>query len=193
VSALTAALVLLSGCTPAAPLTTVSPTPVPTFQCTPEAGGTPSPCSQAEFEQMQKMDALYAEAERVYRKYLAEDERVAKQGGALELTTAYRETIGDPLILQQTLQILRNNKKQGRHMRGGEFRIAWLKRRPEVSSRNSVVALRACVDASSSRLYVKDKYLGQGAVYEEESFFNYFGDSLQISNLSYELVESCAE
>ena len=59
--------VVLSACTPT-PVVTPTPTPTPTFACTPEAGGTPSPCSQAEFEEMKAKDALYAEAEAVYRR-----------------------------------------------------------------------------------------------------------------------------
>ncbi|MBK8459540.1 MAG: hypothetical protein IPL43_04545 [Micropruina sp.] len=188
VSALSAVMVL-AGCTPTTPVT--SPSPAPTFQCTPEAGGVAAPCSQAEFEQMQKTDALYAEAERVYRKYLAEDERVARQGGAAQLTKGYKETIGDPVILRQTLKIIKQNKAEGRVMRGGDVRLIWLKRTPALSVKASLAALAACIDASSSRLYMNGEYVGQGAIYQEEVFYQMFGDDLKISSLNYEMVQSC--
>lgn len=40
----------------------------PTYQCVPEAGGDPVPCGPIEYEQAQARDALYAEAEAVYRR-----------------------------------------------------------------------------------------------------------------------------
>lgn len=58
---------LVAGCSPA-PVETPAPVPsVPT--CTPEFGGTPYPCTQAEYEANQKSLERYAEAERVYREF----------------------------------------------------------------------------------------------------------------------------
>lgn len=59
--------VLVSGCTPTSPPT--STVTVPT--CTPEFGGDPYPCTQAEYERSQQTKARYAEAERVYREFNA--------------------------------------------------------------------------------------------------------------------------
>ncbi len=58
---------LVAGCTPAAAPT---PSPTPTVpQCTPEFGGDPFPCTQADHDAMMARQAQYAEAERVYREY----------------------------------------------------------------------------------------------------------------------------
>lgn len=59
--------VLVTGCTPAAAPT---PSPTPTVpQCTPEFGGDPFPCTQADHDAMVARQAQYAEAERVYREF----------------------------------------------------------------------------------------------------------------------------
>ena len=78
-----AATVILVGCTPTSPPTT--PAPTPTFMCTPEAGGAEAPCSQQDYDKMKAKDEQYAEAEKVYREYLAEYVRVMRAGGAKEL------------------------------------------------------------------------------------------------------------
>ncbi len=71
-----AATVILVGCTPTSPPTT--PAPTPTFMCTPEAGGAEAPCSQQDYDKMKAKDEQYAEAEKVYREYLAEYVRVMR-------------------------------------------------------------------------------------------------------------------
>ena len=68
---------LLAGCQPPAP----SPTPVPSYRCTPEAGGAEFDCTQHQYDEMVAKDKLYAEAEAVYRKFLAEDVRILRAGG----------------------------------------------------------------------------------------------------------------
>lgn len=71
---------LLAGCVqPAEPTPSASPTP--TFLCTPEAGGAEAPCSEADYRKMKEKDALYAEAEQVYRKYKAEMLKALQAGG----------------------------------------------------------------------------------------------------------------
>ena len=57
-----------------------TPPPQPTYTCTPEAGGEPFTCSQYQYDEMVGRDALYAEAEAVYRKFLAEDVRIMRAG-----------------------------------------------------------------------------------------------------------------
>ena len=71
--------VLVAGCTPAAAPT---PSPTPTVpQCTPEFGGDPFPCTQADHDAMVARQAQYAEAERVYEAYasLDQEELVARR------------------------------------------------------------------------------------------------------------------
>ena len=63
-------LVACAGLSPA------SPTLSPAYRCVPEAGADPVPCGPIEFEQAQARDALYAEAEAVYRRFWTEWERL---------------------------------------------------------------------------------------------------------------------
>ncbi|MFZ1412001.1 MAG: hypothetical protein WAS07_11125 [Micropruina sp.] len=189
-SALSAALLVLAGCTPTVPVS--SPTPAPTFQCTPEAGGAEAACSQAEFERQQKMDALYAEAELVYRKYVAEDVRVARTGGADRLSEAYTDTIGDEALLDQILEINRELKQRRAEVRGGKVLIAWVHRKPGVSIEGSLLALEACVDASASKNFQAGEYVRDGVLFKESSYFKMYESKLKISSLSYRMVKSCA-
>ena len=53
-----------------------SPSPSVTLECVPEAGGDSVSCGPIEFEQAQRRDALYAEAEAVYRRFWVETLRV---------------------------------------------------------------------------------------------------------------------
>ena len=66
--AVVAAGMVLTGCGPAAPPTSGTPTVVGTGPtaaatplCTPESGGSATPCTQQQYEEMKKLDALYAE------------------------------------------------------------------------------------------------------------------------------------
>ena len=91
VTAMTA--VLVAGCGPEATVTP-TPSPSPTFMCTPEAGGTEAPCSEQDYQEMKAKDALYAEAEQVYRTYQAEFLKVIRAGGADELTPGLESVSG---------------------------------------------------------------------------------------------------
>lgn len=70
-----ASAAVLAGCTTVTQ-PTATPTNSPTYLCTPEAGGTPLPCGPIEAEQAEKRDALYAEAETVYRRFWTESQRL---------------------------------------------------------------------------------------------------------------------
>ena len=80
---LTAAITtLMTGCQPpspppptptnsqTSPSSAPSPVATPTYMCTPEAGGDQAPCTQIAYEKMKARDALYTEAETVYRDFL---------------------------------------------------------------------------------------------------------------------------
>ena len=67
--------VAVAGCSPS-PVASPSPSPSAAFLCVPEAGGDPVVCGPIEFEQAQRRDVLYAEAEAVYRRYWVEVQRV---------------------------------------------------------------------------------------------------------------------
>jgi hypothetical protein len=146
VVALSVALsVLLGGCAQA------DPAGQPTYSCTPEAGGTPYPCYRVQHDEVGKREALYAEAEAVYRKYLAEDERISRLGGVGEPTPVMQETMTSA-ALAEALETYRGFKKDKMRVEGGAMRVAWVRRQPDKLTSGMVVALSTCIDASSAHL-----------------------------------------
>lgn len=167
---------LLVGCqSPAA-----TPTPTPSYSCTPEAGGTPAPCTQAEFEQMQKMDALYAEAEAVNATFRAEMERHYRMGGATELSTVFLETTAGP-AREALLEFQREMHAAKRKSVGGEIRIVWVKRNAGESMQGSEVSLRVCVDGRTTRVEQDGEVIGQGNATVDIMYFSTVDGQLKLT------------
>lgn len=189
-STLTAALLAvgaLAGCTgapPSAPPVTASPS----YSCTPEAGGTPLPCGPIEHEQAQQRDALYAEAERVYRKYWNELDRLTLIDDppfSEELTA----TTGDPFrtALQQVLAPGVHSERAD-----GEALLVRLNRLPGLSKSGSSVALLACIDASRARYVINPGDAPKaGGIYEQRAYLGYSEGPLKIIDSEIRDVESC--
>ncbi len=184
----TAILGLLLGCTPTPTVTTAAPTP--TFACTPEAGGTPRPCSQAEYDAMVKKDALYAEAEQLYRRLFAEEMRLAKAGGARDATPELEAILAETL-LDQTVTIHRENYEEHYSFKGPQT-LDWIRRAPGIETRGSLVAVTACRDATRFKIYRGTKYVGTGAAATETVFAKYFGDQLKLFFVQSEELTSCS-
>lgn len=155
-----AACVLLVGCT-AAPVVSPTPTPTPTFSCTPEAGGTAYECSQFDYEQMVAKDKLYAEAEAVYRKFAAEDERLLRAGGTTAATPVLLETTTGP-FLADSMSIYRSMAEKRRHLSGGEIKLVRIARVPGAQKQGSIVALRVCVDLRTVTIIENGQRIGPG-------------------------------
>ena len=181
----------LSSCTTPAPTTTPS-TPSPTFACTPEAGGSPYPCSSADYQEMKRKDALYAEAERVFRRLIAEDERVARIGGSDELTPEYKALLGSPELQKQQLEVLKSSKRDRVIGTGGSFVLSWVRRVPGISVEGSAVRMRACVDMTSVTFSERGKVVGPGIVVEETADFQSTEGRLRVWTFEYKVVPSCA-
>lgn len=134
VFAMVVALVL-TACAPA-----LVPTPTPTFECTPEGGGELSPCSEADHQAMLARDAVYAEAERVFRRSIELEVELPalKQPVNDELrsllSTKYAESL-EPWFLE-----LANDPE---YHESGMPEIVWVKR-VQVSRAGSEIALDAC-------------------------------------------------
>lgn len=181
---LTAAL--LSACTPPnAP--TPAPTPTPTFSCVPEAGGEPVPCGPIEYEQAQKRDALYAEAEGVFRRYWAELGRLSLERRPeftpeLEATTAgsfAKETQESLLPSRHALRV------------EGEAPIRRIARVQGLSKGGSEVTLLVCIDASMAKFESAAGVVGPGVPFEERVFLSRAQDSLKITEAESRDVPSC--
>ena len=195
---LTLMLVGLVGCGP-----TVQPsgepssggpgmTPTPTFLCTPEAGGSTSPCTEQQHQRMQELDAMYAEAEQTYRRFLAEDYRVAKGGGASELSPEFLATIGGAKLRAGKLADVKATKKGGYRVRGGEYELTTLRRLAGRELEGSDVGLAVCVDASSAIIYQNGRRIGPSVVTAEDVYFKRVDGVMKIwTNTNARKVEKC--
>ena len=94
IAALACALVLVGGCSPDAPDPNSTPSPQPTVQPTP-------PESSAEREQR----IAYAAAEKSYRAFMAEINRLGREGGASQPTARMKETAAGPYLKFQVVAV----------------------------------------------------------------------------------------
>jgi hypothetical protein len=184
-AALTATL--LSGCTPAStPTTPAQPSPT----CTPEAGGPAYPCSPYYYEQMVAKDKLYAEAETVYRKFLAEEERIYRTGGIAEPTPALLETTTGQ-YLSDSMQIYRNLNKRGLRIVSGNPQVVWIQRVAGATTHGSVVAMKSCKDSSQVAMAAGEAKPTFGRVVAETAYFMKEDSGLKVGISSSEVVKSC--
>ncbi|MEZ5129794.1 MAG: hypothetical protein R2703_15170 [Micropruina glycogenica] len=86
------AAVLLAGCVPQTP-PSPTPSPTPTFMCTPEAGGTGSPCAE-QVPEDEGQSALYAEANRSTAPIRQVSEGRIELSGADQLTPELKVVVG---------------------------------------------------------------------------------------------------
>ncbi len=183
------ACLLLAGCSPA-PAPSPSPTPTPSFSCTPEAGGAAYECSQFDHEQMVAKDKLYAEAEAVYRKFFAEDERIYRAGGVDEPTPVLLETTTGR-FLEDSMKLYRALVDHEARLSQGAPRLVSFERLPGVSREGSVVSVSACVDARSVVVKGRDGYETHGSLYIERLYFTAADHSLKVRSSQWKSLESC--
>lgn len=165
------------------------PNAAPTYTCTPSTG-TPQPCYKAERDLQIKEDKLYAEAEAVYRKFSAEEERISRMGGADDATPILRETLtGD--YLDSATKVFRTLKQQHATAIGGTYRLAWVRRSTNESSSAYVTVLKVCLDTSSVQMGAAGKSSQPGRITERTVYFVREADSLKIAHGTYEQVRSC--
>jgi hypothetical protein len=181
-----AAACLLAGCQPPAPTTT----PVPTYQCTPEAGGAEFGCSQHQYDDMVAKDKLYAEAEAVYRKFFAEDVRILRSGGLSEPTPGLLETTTGA-FLNDSLDYYRSLRADRSKLVGGAVNLVALKRMPGASKGGSLVAMKACIDASSARILLGGKDSGPGRTGSDLLYFGRSDGTLKIQGADGQEGQRC--
>lgn len=192
------AAVLLAGCQSAAPPTTPSPTSTtgslspaatPTYLCTPEAGGDESPCTQADYEEMKAKDALYAEAEAVYRVFFAESVRISREGGIDEPTRALLDTTtGD--YLDNMMAIFADMHSRGVRAKGDDP-LLFISRLPGVSKAGSVVALSVCIDSRGWAFFTDSVQTAEGRVGVDEVHFVRLDEALKIIGADGREASSC--
>jgi hypothetical protein len=152
---------------------------VPSYRCTPEAGGAEFDCSQKQYDDMVAKDKLYAEAEAVYRRFFDEEVRILRAGGVVEPTPVLLGTTTGA-FLEDSMDYYRSLVEERTKLIGGEVRLASLARVPGVSKADSVVVLKACVDATSARMEVDGKLNGNGRSGIDVLYFGPPGGPLKI-------------
>lgn len=188
---ITVSLCALVGCSTPSPATSPPSvaTVVPSYECTPEAGGSPRPCSEAEHADMVRMDALYAKAEALYRLYFQEEVRQDREGSAAAATPPFLAALtGD--LLKQTVQLHRENARKAITGRG-EQRLVWLKRSPGVRVSDAVVAVSACRDASAVTIFQGSKKIAKGIIGVETAYGRLVDGELRLFSVDSKVVSSC--
>ena len=177
--------IALTGCSVS---TVVSPSPPPTYVCVPEAGGDPVRCGPVEYEEAQQRDALYAEAEAVYRRFWAERvrlEQVTDPAMSDEL-----ESVTGGKFRESTARLL--ERAQGRNRISGDAQIVWMRRLPGLSMSGSIVAITVCTDARRVRFANPNGEPTVGVVNDHRYHLSRDADgALKIIDSEYRPVESC--
>ena len=190
-TALLAALArTLAGCIGQTPVTP-NPSPSPTFRCTPEAGGSEAPCSEQQYQEMKAKDALYAEAEQVYRTYTSKLIETMRNGGADTLPSEIKDFISGPDLAKCVLDRLREVKREGLKLQGPDVRIVWAQRLPSREKAGSVAAMKFCGDASGLAAYKDGEKISEGVVSMETVFFAGTPKALTMTSIEYEDVKKC--
>ena len=193
-----AATVLLAGCqpsapgspTPSSPPPSATATPTPTFLCTPEAGGEATECTQAQYDEMKAKDALYAEAEEVYRRFFAESVRLSRAGGTAEPTEVLLETsTGD--YLANMIDIFTGMRERGVRAKGTDPKLV-ISRLPGKAKSGSVVALKICIDSRGWAFYRGESRVTSGRLAVDDVYFSRLGESLKMIGADGRETTTCA-
>ena len=193
------AAVVLAGCQPTATPTsptptspsasTVSPVPTPTYQCTPEAGGEETPCTQIQYEDMKAKDRLYAEAEAVFREAFAENIRISRAGGVTEPTPVMLRTM-DGFYLEDVLSLFQGQHERGTVAKGDDPQIVTVERLVQ-SKAGSIVALAICVDATGWGFYKGNKRVTDGGIAIDDTYFSRVDGTLKMIGADGKEAKSC--
>lgn len=179
------ATVLMMGLVACAPTLAETPTPVPvTYQCTPEVGGAPYACTEVQHREMLTRNALYAEAEQIYRDFYEIDMKSYKAG-----QPASAEALA--LTVGEGADIVREAHVEGTQFTGEPVGIVWIHRAAHASRAGSILALEACLDNSAASVHTKGSESGPGAIAQERAFFSQTPEGLRISYFEFHEVESC--
>ena len=175
-----------SGCTQP------DPNAKPTYACTPSQGGTPQPCYKAEHDLQASEDALYAEAEAVYRRFLTEEERIYRAGGATTASPVMLETLTGEALKERAGYYLSLHENETRVV-GGKFILGYLRRAPQAKVNDSVATWESCTDTRSVVVHV-GRATQRGRVVRERAFFSETENGIRIIHLSHfnGEVNSCA-
>ncbi len=180
----------LVGCSPAPDADPPqTPSPTPTYYCTPDTGGESSECSADDHAEQQRRDGLYAEATQSYQRFFDEHTKLLRAGGAEKATNALAAVAGGP-YLEATVANLR--QLHGLQARAGDGDIALhVTRSPGATARGYEIALSVCVDSRGVPLLQGDVEVKPGSAYAETVFFKREAGTLKAWDAEGRRVESC--
>ncbi len=183
------AAVLLAACAPA---TAPTPSPTPTsYQCTPETGGEPYACTAEQHADMVALDALYAEAETVYRRHMTEVFRLSSHWELAQVTPEIEATAAGP-YLEQRSELIAKHRGARIERISGEPAIGWVKRYPGKSIGGSIIALWTCTDGSAENSRTLDAPGGgPGVTAENRVYLRRIDGVLKLWESEAKLAESC--
>jgi hypothetical protein len=154
------------------------------------AGGTPYACYEHQYQETSGQNKLYEEAEAVFRRFIAEDERIYRLGGVAEPTAILTETLTGE-ALKSVMANYADLLGDGTRMTRGEFKVASV-RRVMKSLSGSVAALRVCLDVSGVEMKTpggKAYHVGQDGV--ETLYFVQEGTALKVGEMTNKWVKAC--
>lgn len=192
-----AAVLVASACTtpgPSGPTASPTPTPVPspTFTCT----ATPAAqCTAEKAAEEKKQAADYAAAEKAYRAFTAERNRLSVAGGTKQATGAMKASAAGP-YLSDILGFL-IKEKQDDVRASGNLKIAEVGPLPGLSRTDSPsgeIALSYCEDGRSIQvLDSKKRVVGHGSLGAGKLFARQIDGAWKIYDWSGKAVNSCSE
>ncbi len=177
-------LSMLAGCTPA------NPDGQPTYSCTPDDGSSPYACAKVQYDAKAKEAALYTEAEQVYRKFFAEEERIYRAGGITEPSPVLLETTtGD--YLAESMTIYQNIARRKLRVVSGSTTIAWIHRAPDRQRPGLAAAMQSCRDSRQQLVASPNGQPTPGRLVIETAQFERVGDVLKIIRSTSRGAETC--
>lgn len=140
---------------------------------------------------MKAKDALYAEAEQVYRKFTETLMARVRAGGASNIPPELAAMISGEELADSVVKRLVEVKREGLKFKGPGVKIVWAKRLPGREKGGSVVAMTFCGDSSELVVYKAGKRYGTGFIAEETVYFSGSVGALTMASLEYKDVSKC--
>ena len=168
---------------------TTQPTPPPTTHVATHDAPTSAPSSSSS-PTATSSDALYDEAERVFRAYYKEHEKATRAGGFTTMPASMKQYVtGD--FEDAVVDLFRTQRNEGNVMRGGRFSIRSLRVSPS-QYEGYEVRIRACTDASNSTIYAKSgRRIGPGNKLRWDVNLSQDSDAIRIGQGTTREVHSC--
>ena len=180
-----AAVFVLSACTPADPIPTATPTPEPTFQCTPIFSGDVYDCDQTEVDELAAERARYDEAADLYRQVMS----------GTEVLLAEKRPMSDELssmltgeYLEKTTDMLSRFAASSREI-SGHRTIEWSSPLSNVNQ-GSDLAIEVC-SSPGTFTAVNDGVTADKVSILEYIFLETDGDSMLVASSRNTVVEAC--